>query len=204
MAARGANVCRVHGGSAPQVKAAAQRRLQNAADALTARLLGFALDQGVPDAIALQAVRDALDRAGLSPKHAVDVEVSLKPYESILEGLGRIQSGSRAEHRRAIGRAQNESQPALAESPALPCADSDAPIDAEIVTDGDELIAAMRSSVHVERAAWPTPLDYAEHVAADGTATGMMTLEEAVAAQAEARRQTTANRRSSSAFGTSQ
>jgi len=27
MAARGANVCRVHGGSAPQVKAAAKRRL---------------------------------------------------------------------------------------------------------------------------------------------------------------------------------
>src|SRR5438067_789094 len=74
MAARGANVCRVHGGSAPQVKAAAQRRLHQAADVLTARLLGFALDQGVPDAIALQAVKDALDRAGLKPGMEVDVK----------------------------------------------------------------------------------------------------------------------------------
>ena len=44
------------GGSAPQVKAAAQRRLQQAADARTARRLGFALNEGMPDAIALQAV----------------------------------------------------------------------------------------------------------------------------------------------------
>ncbi|BBX53146.1 hypothetical protein GCM10009645_54040 [Mycolicibacterium poriferae] len=44
MAARGANVCRVHGGAAPQVKAAARRRLDRAADVLVQRLLGMALD----------------------------------------------------------------------------------------------------------------------------------------------------------------
>jgi hypothetical protein len=63
MAARGANVCRVHGGSAPQVEAAARRRLDQAADVLVQRLLAFALDSDAPDNIALQTIRDALDRA---------------------------------------------------------------------------------------------------------------------------------------------
>jgi hypothetical protein len=39
-AARGATVCRTHGGAAPQVQAAARRRLQQATDALAAKLLG--------------------------------------------------------------------------------------------------------------------------------------------------------------------
>jgi hypothetical protein len=110
------------------VKAAAQRRLQQAADALTARLLGFALDQGVPDAIALQAVRDALDRAGLSPKTAVELDVALKPYEQILQNIPRLQGGSRAEWRRAQGIADDSDQ----QPPALVAAD-DSPVDAEIV-----------------------------------------------------------------------
>jgi hypothetical protein len=50
---------RVHGDSAPQVKAAAQRRLEHAADVLVQRLLSFALDGDAPDAIALAAIRDA-------------------------------------------------------------------------------------------------------------------------------------------------
>ena len=66
MAARGANVCRVHGGSAPQVKAAAQRRIANALEAAATRLLGFAFDDGVADAIALAAVNGILDRGGLT------------------------------------------------------------------------------------------------------------------------------------------
>jgi hypothetical protein len=42
--------------------------LQQAADAIIARLIGFALDNGVPDAIALKAVIAAADRAGFSVK----------------------------------------------------------------------------------------------------------------------------------------
>ncbi|MGB8505547.1 HGGxSTG domain-containing protein, partial [Mycobacterium sp.] len=49
---RGANVCRVHGGAAPQVRAAAKRRLEQAADVLVQRLLGFALDGKVADPVA--------------------------------------------------------------------------------------------------------------------------------------------------------
>jgi hypothetical protein len=52
--------------------------------------------------VKLAAIRDALDRAGLAARTAVEVEVGPpKPYEAILE---RIEAGSRAEYRRSIGR----------------------------------------------------------------------------------------------------
>jgi hypothetical protein len=129
----GGNVCRAHGGAAPQTRAKAQRRLQQAADVLVQRLLSFALDGNAPDAVALQAIRDALDRAGLKP--GVEVGMTVKPYESILE---QIESGSRAEFRRSRGVADDtEHPPALADTPReLTTADADAPIDAEIVGPG--------------------------------------------------------------------
>lgn len=125
MAARGANVCRVHGGSAPQVKAAAQRRLQNAADAIIERLLGFALDQGVPNDIALKAVIAAADRAGFKP--GVEIAVTTPAYESIFE---QLTGGSRAEHRNAQG---IEDDP----PPALVAANHD-PIEVEVIDDLDD------------------------------------------------------------------
>jgi len=64
----GGNVGYHHGGSTPQVKARAQRRLQQAADAMAQRLRSFALDDDVADPVALVAIRDALDRAGLGPR----------------------------------------------------------------------------------------------------------------------------------------
>ena len=70
-------MCRAHGGAAPQTRAKAQRRLQQAADVLVQRLLGLALDCEATDAVALQAIRDALDRAGLGTKQAL--ELSEKP-----------------------------------------------------------------------------------------------------------------------------
>lgn len=120
MAARGANVCRVHGGSAPQVRNAAKRRLEQAADVLVQRLLGFAIDGDVPDAVALAAIRDALDRAGLSAKTQVEVEVGVRPFEKAFDGMARI---SRAESRRRRG---------LPDTPALAPATAEI-VDAEIV-----------------------------------------------------------------------
>jgi hypothetical protein len=84
----GGNVCRAHGGAAPQTKAKAQRRLQQAADVLVQRLLSFALDGKVADPVALQAIRDVLDRAGLNPKQLVEVEV--QPWERIYAGIAAI------------------------------------------------------------------------------------------------------------------
>lgn len=97
MAARGATVCRVHGGSAPQVKAAAKRRIDQAAEALVQRLLGFALDGDVPDAVALAAVKDALDRAGLGAKQSL--ELSPKPLAPWEEMFMDFAATSRERHR---------------------------------------------------------------------------------------------------------
>jgi hypothetical protein len=63
----------------PRVKAAAQRRLQQAADAIIACMIGFALDNGVPDDIALKAVIAVADRAGFSVKTSATLEISAKP-----------------------------------------------------------------------------------------------------------------------------
>jgi hypothetical protein len=85
----------VHGGSAPQVKAAAQRRIQNALDAAAKRLLGFAFDDDVTESIALQAVNGILDRGGLSAKQAVGVEVTVQPYEELLDDVAHL---TKAQH----------------------------------------------------------------------------------------------------------
>ena len=65
-------------------------------------LLKMATDDNVSDSVKLAAIRDALDRAGLAAKNAVEVQVGPpKPYEAILE---RIEAGSRTEYRRSVGR----------------------------------------------------------------------------------------------------
>lgn len=125
----GGNVCYHHGGNAPQVKAKAQRRLQQAADALVQRLLGMALDGDTPDHVALAAIRDALDRAGMGAKHSV--ELSAKAPEPWEELLGDVAQITRAQYD-AVKR--GEPVP-LAPVPALPPGDTDI-VDAEIVDIG--------------------------------------------------------------------
>lgn len=94
---------------------------------LVQRLLGFALDDEVPDNVALAAIRDALDRAGMSPKHAVELEVSPSaPWQQII-GVARIS----AEESRARRGLPTDNPPA----PALAPPDDDAVIDAELVPD---------------------------------------------------------------------
>lgn len=74
-AVKGANVCRMHGGSAPQVRRAAQVRLLMQADNLMAALLKIALDDKQPVAARLVAIRDGLDRANLSGTQSVELTV---------------------------------------------------------------------------------------------------------------------------------
>jgi hypothetical protein len=85
----GANVCRTHGGGAPQVKAAAKVRLEMAANRMAQELLGIAIDDNAPPAVKLAAIKDALDRAGLAPNARVDVTHEVKPYEHLLERVLR-------------------------------------------------------------------------------------------------------------------
>lgn len=82
---KGGTVCYHHGGAAKQVREAAQRRLANSADRMAALLLKIAEDKAVPHAVRLAAVKDALDRAGLTAKTAIEVE--LKPWEVLVSSI---------------------------------------------------------------------------------------------------------------------
>lgn len=175
----GGNVCRAHGGAAPQTRAKAQRRLQQAADVLVQRLLGLALDGDVPDAVALAAIRDALDRAGMSAKHAVEVSVEPRPWEKIFAGIDRT---PREDHKHA-------EPPALPASAEPATADADV-IDAELVEPDAETAATPPEPPAAPRKPPPWHGDLPE--TADGPAaarrkrpgTGLMTIEEASAEQA--------------------
>lgn len=79
----GANVCRSHGGASPQARAAAKRRLEEAAAVLVQRLLNLALDGDAPDSVALQAINSALNRAGMSAKHSDQLDVAAQPWQQV-------------------------------------------------------------------------------------------------------------------------
>ncbi len=120
---RGMTVCRTHGGAAPQVQRKAKQRLELAADRMARELLGMATG-AESEAVKLNAIRDALDRAGLGAKTEVSVE--LKPYERLMGDLSGVASISRAEHRAMNGR------------PFVEPAGLAPPIDAEVVEPADE------------------------------------------------------------------
>jgi hypothetical protein len=66
----------MHGGSAPQVKAAAADRLAAMVDPALTELNRIITSPDVTDAVRLAAIKDVLDRAGYRPtdKHAVDIK----------------------------------------------------------------------------------------------------------------------------------
>ncbi|OBI79841.1 hypothetical protein A9X01_25735 [Mycobacterium asiaticum] len=86
-------------------------------------LLGMATG-AESEAVKLNAIRDALDRAGLGAK--TEVALELKPWERLLDDIAGVATISRAEHRAINGRP-------LVEEPAP----ADA-IDAEVVEPSDE------------------------------------------------------------------
>ncbi|MBF6210698.1 hypothetical protein IU487_06500 [Nocardia puris] len=94
-------LCVSHGAGAPAVRRRARIRLEMAADRMAKELLGIATDDSAPVPVKLAAIKDALDRAGVSAKTAVEVEVTAKPYENVLEAV--LTSGSRSESRAARG-----------------------------------------------------------------------------------------------------
>jgi hypothetical protein len=116
-------VCGTHGGRAPQAKRKARQRLEEAQDRMAKALLGIA-EGAESEAVKLAAIKHVLAIGGLSEKHAVAVEVELKPYEDILANLGGVGFITREESRARRG------------LPALGPADPTAPLDVEVVEEG--------------------------------------------------------------------
>ncbi|WP_375481983.1 hypothetical protein [uncultured Mycobacterium sp.] len=172
---KGASVCRVHGGAAPQVKAKARQRLEEAADRMARELLGIATG-AESEAVKLAAIRDALDRAGVSAKQTLELSATAepKPYEEMLVGIAGIATVTREESRAARGLPAPETP----ELPPPPLArELPEVVDAELVPEGptgpahsptDGLNAAEGRRVPSDQPQPPTPPP------------GLVTMEEAV------------------------
>lgn len=81
---KGSNVCRAHGGAAPQVRAAAQVRLLMSADAAAAKLIEMIHSKKVDDRTKLMAVKDLLDRANLAGTQNIEVGVTKRTFEDFV------------------------------------------------------------------------------------------------------------------------
>lgn len=82
-AIRGAKVCRMHGGSAPQVRAAAQVRILMASDLAAAKLVDLMQSPTVDDRVKLAAAKDLLDRANLAGTQNVEIGVTKRDFSDV-------------------------------------------------------------------------------------------------------------------------
>ena len=81
----GSVVCRMHGGSAPQVLAKAKERLLLAADDAVSTLIRLMTDPKVSASDRRQAATALLDRAGINSKAELDITIA--PWIGVLEGV---------------------------------------------------------------------------------------------------------------------
>jgi hypothetical protein len=121
-------------------------------------LLSFALDGKVADPVALQAIRDALDRAGMKP--GIDVDVTVKPFESIFEAMEM--GGSRAEFRSESVTEAIEGDDNAQHALAVNTRSGDDAIDVEIVDDAEPIPPADRlhGSQDDSQPDWPPPTPF--------------------------------------------
>ncbi len=70
-AINGGTVCQVHGGAAPQVKAAARRRILELVDPALAQLA--TLLDSADESIRHKAIKEILDRAGITEPKQIEV-----------------------------------------------------------------------------------------------------------------------------------
>ena len=133
-ASAGMQVCRNHGGAAPQVKAKARVRLEMAADRMAQELLGIATNDKVPAYVKLEGIKTALDRAGIGAKQAVEVEVGpAKAWEQVFAGIA---GGTREDSRAMRGGEPDEADPFAAHRAMMEEDEARRPrgyIDAEVV-----------------------------------------------------------------------
>jgi hypothetical protein len=136
-------------------------------------LLGMATG-AESEAVKLNAIRDALDRAGLGAKTEVSVEV--KPWEQLMGDISGVATISRAEHRAQQGRPFIDPL-ALAEA-----------IDAELVEPADESGPERGPEPPGGEMPYPGAGDVGDGGMPSGSG-GLMTLEDAAEADRVRRRQ---------------
>ncbi|WP_236739606.1 hypothetical protein [Mycobacteroides abscessus] len=180
------------------------------------QLLKMATDPNVADAVKLKAITEALDRASVTSKTTVGVEISAAPhFESIFDGA--VESGSRADYRRSQGITDDTAPPiALGQvtgdstPPALASPDSFSPIDVDFSDDELGNVRSQRrpmSRDDAQRQPYATLAGQTGPFRADRegivtapnrygepTGDGMMSLEEALEAQAQMYRNAAATR----------
>lgn len=86
-AIRGGTICRVHGGSAPQVRAKARERLLGAVDEILGELLRLA-KAAESESVRVAAIKDILDRAGFKPSERIEISMIRGEVERLAELLG--------------------------------------------------------------------------------------------------------------------
>lgn len=86
-AIRGGTVCRFHGGAAPQVRRAAFVRLLMESDPAAAELIAIYKDKKNPVAIRIRAIENVLDRAGVTAKQEINVDVQISGKLSVYDQL---------------------------------------------------------------------------------------------------------------------
>jgi hypothetical protein len=95
-ARRGTTVCDFHGAKAPQVQRKARQRIEEATDRMALELLGIATG-AESESVRLTAIRDALDRGGITAKSAVELSATREPalWEEVMaeiafDGIAQI------------------------------------------------------------------------------------------------------------------
>lgn len=82
----GQRVCHMHGGATKASRERAKDRIMEAADPAAAHIVKLMKDSKVPPAVQLAAARDLLDRAGLTAKHGLEIELS-PSWQDLIAGV---------------------------------------------------------------------------------------------------------------------
>lgn len=83
----GSVVCRMHGGSAPQVLRKAQERIVMAQDDAASLLVKWMNDDAVPWAVRVKAAEGLLNRGGNAPGQRLEVSLDPAPWVGLIEGI---------------------------------------------------------------------------------------------------------------------
>lgn len=83
-AMNGTTVCRMHGGSAPQVRRKAAERIAEAAHDAAALLVQFMEDPKNDKPLRTRIAQDLLNRAGYTGRQSLDLSVKATPFQDAI------------------------------------------------------------------------------------------------------------------------